>query len=123
MTRFLIKPLVYLLIFGLFGCTSTRWTAMNEPAGEEPIDRLRVTLTDGDRIDLRFALVTDESVSGMRNYRNKRSQGKAFTVLANQVQSLEIGESRTDAGKTGAFIIIMTPVAGFIICSFSNCLR
>jgi len=105
MTRFLLKPLVYLLVFGLLGCTSTKWTALEPQAAQGPSKLLRVTLTDGERIELRDALVTEESVSGMKGYRSANNRGLPFTVPLDQVQSIEYGDLKTSAGETVGLII------------------
>ena len=113
MTRFLLKPVTYLLVFGLLGCTSTKWSSMDQPVAQEAIPLIRVSLADGEQIELRDALVTDTSVSGMRGYQNAQSPGTHFTVQADQVQSIEIGNRKTDAGKTAWLVII--PVALILI--------
>jgi len=106
MMRFLLKPLVYLLVFGLLGCTSTKWASMDQPAVDEPLDLIRVTLVGGDQIVLRDATVTDESVSGLKDDKNRYAR-TPFTVAADSIQSVEIGDRKTNAGKTFLYVVIV----------------
>ena len=99
MIRFLLKPLMYLLVFGLLGCTSTNWVASNPPASEERIPLIRVTLIDGEQLDLRNAVVAEESVTGIK------SIGMQIKVSSDRVRSIEIGEQEFNAGKT--FVAIL----------------
>ena len=112
MTRFLLKPLVYLLVFGILGCTTTNWTVLNQPTSQEFFSLLRITLIDGEKIELINAMVKEESVSGTRGYRAGASPGKHFTVQTSLIRAIEIGDRQTGSSKISGsyFLWVIVPI-------------
>jgi len=108
MTRFLIKPLVYLLVFGLLGCTSTKWTVLDQSTHKGSFQLIRVMLTDGESVELKYARVTDEEVSGTKGYKNANSRGEPFTVSTDQVQLIEIADRAENFDNTAVLLVAVT---------------
>lgn len=114
--RFLVKPIVCLLVVGLIGCTSTRWTAVEPSASQDPIPLIRVTLVSGEQYEVYDAIISDEGITGVRGkdsraVRARRSDrvlitGEPFRFSADMIQSVEVGEQRISAGKTIGLVLL-----------------
>ena len=73
------------------------------------------------------AVVTEELVSGTKGYKNARIPGEPFTVPADQVQSIKIGDRKTSTSKTIGLIIgipvglgVLLVAAYAVACHGSN---
>ena len=132
MIRVLLRPTVYLLIFCLLGCTSTKWTVLNQPTSQEYFSLLRITLIDGEKIELTNAIVKEESVSGTRGYKAGESRGIHFEVRKALIRSIEVGDRQTGSSAKGGSFFLWTIVPVILViaalvfaCNYdkSNCDR
>ena len=100
MTRLLIKPIVFLLIAGLLGCTTTNFTTFEPPESPTPISHIRVTFISGVQFEAYDAIVTRESISGTTK------SGRSLTVSMGEVWKTEVNSGRKiSAGRTAAVVV------------------
>lgn len=99
MTRLLIKPIVFLLVIGLLGCTATRWRVFEPSESATPIPHVRVTLTSGSQFKLYDVIVSRETISGTTK------DGKTFAVPMDDVRTILVGDSKISAGRTVGGIV------------------
>ena len=114
MKQLLIKPIVFLLIVGLVGCTTTRWTTRwttFEPTeSPDPIPHVRVTFMSGVQFEGYDAIVTRETISGTTK------DGKTFTVPMDEVRSIEVDSGReadTASTATGFRVVVIAVLIVF----------
>jgi len=110
MKQLLIKPIVFLLIVGLVGCTTTKWTTKwttFEPTeSPDPIPHVRVTFMSGVQFEGYDAIVTRETISGTTQ------DGKTFTVPMDEVRTLELyggreADTPSTATRVGVAVIVV----------------
>ena len=85
----------------LSGCKSTSWTPKPFDSFRTPVERVRVTTMDSNRVELRNASVTDENVNG-------ELDGLAYSVDLADVLVLESGTRKTNVWKTIGFAYLMS---------------
>ena len=94
MTHLLIKPIVFLFIVGLVGCTTTKWAALVQTEDEIRNPHIRVTLIDKSQFELYNVIITRETISGFTNH------NRPFTIRLERLEdlsaTLEFGLGRRD---------------------------
>ena len=96
MTRLLNKPIVFLLVVGLVGCTTTRWRVFEPSESATPIPHVRVTFMSGSQFEAYDAIITRETISGTTK------DGESFAVPIDEVRTIEVDSgSKIDIVSTG----------------------
>jgi len=116
MTRSLIKPIVFLLIVGLVGCTTTKWAAFEPTESPTPIPHILVTFISGSQFEAYDAIVTRETISGTT--KNEES----FTVPMDEVRTLELymGRELEIGGTATGMGVALLVVVVLLALSLSN---
>jgi hypothetical protein len=120
----LYKPITYALIFGLLGCTGTRWTTVENSTGKSSIPLARITLRDGEILELRDVKVDSTQVSGIHNNEasDRYEAGDPYAVQVDLVLSIEEGERIDDTGKAiGLIGLALITIAVYGLATMDCC--
>ena len=112
MIRYLIKPVTFVLIVGILGCTSTKWTTFEGDSTDDIIPLARVVLLGGQNVKLRDVRVDSVRVTGVhdRAFEGVYERGDPFVVAVEQVSTIERGDTKDNA-TVAVFVVVLAITA------------